>query len=195
MEKKFTFTLSNRYRTIIDIVINILLIISISIKSEFLFLSEIIWYIAHIGEFLRMCATKKKKTLHRFNFHPKWELTPKVFFFIHPRDSTEWNGTIVVFLTMPFSTSESRRFVTIRDVAIQFATIRDVFRVFCCERRDSSRFVTKCREVSWFQNSWRFATNLFATNRDESRHKSLKTSWIITIQFATSRIVAMHREF
>jgi hypothetical protein len=34
MEKKFTFTLSNRYRIVIDIVIDTLSIISISIKSE-----------------------------------------------------------------------------------------------------------------------------------------------------------------
>jgi hypothetical protein len=37
MEKKFTFTLSNRYRIVIDIVIDTLSIISISIKSELLF--------------------------------------------------------------------------------------------------------------------------------------------------------------
>jgi hypothetical protein len=37
MEKKFTFTLSNRYQIVIDIVIDTLLIISISIKSELSF--------------------------------------------------------------------------------------------------------------------------------------------------------------
>jgi hypothetical protein len=113
----------------------------------------------------------------------------KVFFFVYPRDSVVRNGTIVVFPTVPLSTSELQRFATIHDVAIQFATICDIFHVFYHDHRDSSRLVAKCRESSRSLNSWRFITNLFTTNRDESWHKLLKMSWIIVIQFTTSRIL------
>jgi hypothetical protein len=131
-----------------------------------------------------MCAIKK--TLHGFNSHSKWELTPKVFF---SRLYVRWNGTIIIFLTALVSTSKSWQFATIHNVAIQFATICDIFCIFCPKHRESLWIIMKCHELSWSQNSQQFATNLVTMIQDESQYKSLKTSRIITNWFTTCELL------